>query len=222
MDELFVSTDTVQQAVNIIQNSQMSYHAAGSICPNGPPTVMISCLHFLPFIPPCHPRSWTKSPKCRRFSEWSGICSLTNCNTLLINWKAIQDRNLLNEPLVCVMSSVFDPLGMIAPVTIRFRIIQQTIWSNGLNWDDQITLTVLPEFFVTNAELPELSSLTIRRQYFRDKLDAISLHEFTDDSYFALAAVADFVYCRHRPIFVPRLVRTEFPSCIPSQNPNCM
>ena len=44
------------------------------------------------------------------------------------------------------------------------------------------------------AELPELSFVTIPRQYFCDKPHAISLHVFTDASYSALAAVAYFVY----------------------------
>ena len=46
--------------------------------------------------------------------------------------------------LLRARSSVFDhPLGIAAPVIIRFRIIQQTISRKGLKWDDPITPSVL-------------------------------------------------------------------------------
>ena len=51
-------------------------------------------------------------------------------------------RNLLH-----VSSSLFDPIGFAAPVTIRVRILQQNIWRKGLKWDDQIAKEDLPEPF---------------------------------------------------------------------------
>ena len=89
---------------------------------------------------------------------------------------------------------MFDPLGIAASVIIRFRIIQQNIWSTGLKWDDEVTPAVLPEFFDTIAELQELSAVAIPRRFFPDKYHDITLHVFTDASYSALAAVAYFVY----------------------------
>ena len=89
---------------------------------------------------------------------------------------------------------MFDPLGIAAPVIIRYRIIQQNIWRTGLKWDDEISPVVLPEFFDTIAELQELSAVAIPRRFFPDKYHDITLHVFTDASYSALAAVVYFVY----------------------------
>ena len=120
---------------------------------------------------------------------------------------------------------MFDPLGIAAPVTIRFRIIQQTIWRKGLKWDDEITSAVLPEIFDTIAELQELSAVAIPRRLFPYNYHDITLHVFTDASYSALAAVAYFVY-RQSPIS-PRevcFVLGKAPSCAfaatPSPNSN--
>ena len=67
---------------------ELSYRAENSIWLNWSPPVMKSCPPFLPSITPCQPRSLTMHPKCRKFSDWSGICPLMNCNSNLISWKA--------------------------------------------------------------------------------------------------------------------------------------
>ena len=51
-------------------------------------------------------------------------------------------RNLLRAA-----SSIFDPIGIAAPITIRLRIIQQAIWRKGMKWDDQMTREMIPELF---------------------------------------------------------------------------
>ena len=74
-------------------------------------------------------------------------------------------------------SSVLDSSGIAAPLTIRFRIIQQTIWRQGLKWDDETTHIVLPDFFFdTIAELQELSAVAIPTRLFPDKYQAPCVH----------------------------------------------
>ena len=118
-----------------------------------------------------------------------------------------------------------DPPGIVALVTIRFRIIQQTIWRKDLNWDDQITRCVPREFFATVAELPELSSVTILRHIsvincmpYRSKCLLTLPTPHSPQSLISFTVVRR----RHLPIFGPRLVRPELPSVIPSQNPTWM
>ena len=194
MDDLFVSTDTVQQAVQIIHDSRTVLSRWGFNLTKW----ITNCLEILSAVPSEHralqPEELDHAPKMQKVLgvEW-------NLSTDELQFSPDKLKNQLSQKptqrtLLRATSSVFDPLGIAAPVTIRFRIIQQTIWRKGLKWDDPITPSVLPEFFVTVAELPELSSVTIPRQYFRDKPYAISLHVFTDASYSALAAVAYFVY----------------------------
>ena len=42
--------------------------------------------------------------------------------------------------LFSLVASIFDPIGIASPVTIRFKIVMQQIWQLGLKWD-----TPLPE-----------------------------------------------------------------------------
>ena len=58
--------------------------------------------------------------------------------------------------LLRIICSQFDPLGIIAPIVIRLRIIQQSLWRKQYKWDDQIDNDNLPEY---NAFVQELETL---------------------------------------------------------------
>ena len=36
------------------------------------------------------------------------------------------------------MSTLFDPLGLLAPITIRLKILMQETWSAGIVWDKKV------------------------------------------------------------------------------------
>ena len=82
-------------------------------------------------------------------------------------------RNLLRAA-----SSIFDPIGIAAPITIRLRIIQQAIWRKGMKWDDQITREMIPEQFELLGERNDLQLVEIPRHYFGYSYDNIDLHVF--------------------------------------------
>ena len=96
--------------------------------------------------------------------------------------------------LLKTTASIFDPLGIASPITIRLRILQQQIWRKGLKWDDIITQDILPDFFSLLKERHDLQPIEIPRHYFEHRYDQVDLHVFSDASYAALAAVAYFVY----------------------------
>ena len=103
----------------------------------------------------------------------------------------LTQRNLLH-----IISSIFDPLGIAAPITIRLRIIQQLLWRKGVKWDNILTSDILPELFDLISEIPSFSkTIAIPRHAFLGQASEITLHIFCDASYSAIAAVAYFVYC---------------------------
>ena len=36
------------------------------------------------------------------------------------------------------IETLFDPLGFIAPFTIRAKVLLQEMWTSGIDWDDSI------------------------------------------------------------------------------------
>ena len=194
MDDVFVSTDTIQEAISIIRDLRLVLSRRGFNLTKWNSTSP----EVLTNLPPDHralsPDKIRHAPKPQKVLEvdWKlSTDELEFSPTKLIS--QFQDKPT-QRSLLRASSSVFDPLGIAAPVTISFRIIQQTIWRKGLKWDDDITPAILPEFSDTIAELQELSAVAIPRRMFPDKYRDITLHVFTDASYSAPAAVAYFVY----------------------------
>ena len=87
-------------------------------------------------------------------------------------------RNLLS-----VSASIFDPLGLIAPITARIKTIFQLLCRDKLNWDDIIPPDIA---LVWDKFLEELKGLQeIRQHRFVFDLDfpsknRIELHGFSD------------------------------------------
>ena len=42
-------------------------------------------------------------------------------------------RNVLKS-----VTTLFDPLGLVTPYTIRAKILSQVMWTHGLDWDEDI------------------------------------------------------------------------------------
>ena len=125
-------------------------------------------------------------------TEWN-----ISSESLVFQPKKIQDlkrkkptqRNLLHT-----LSSIFDPIGFAAPVTIRLRILQQHIWRKGIKWDDPIAKDDLPELIDLIREDDNLQPLHVPRNSFAEPTSDITLHIFSDASYAALASIAYLVY----------------------------
>ena len=89
------------------------------------------------------------------------------------------------------MASLFDPLGFIAPLTIRLRKVLQAAWNHGPKWDKPLLLDNIQDFSSLREEIPAFKDIEIPRNYFLDKtISSIELHTFTDASEYALSAVS--------------------------------
>ena len=88
--------------------------------------------------------------------------------------KAITQRTVLS-----FVSSVFDPVGLVAPYTIRARLLLKDIWKISCqSWDDESPEDIKDKFLVWHSGLPPLGQLTIPRCYFTEPVDQIELHMF--------------------------------------------
>ena len=99
-------------------------------------------------------------------------------------------RNFLKK-----IATLFDPIGFLAPFTIRAKILLQDMWTSGLEWDDELTEPLVCCARAWFGELEELTKVQIPRCLQRkDKSPcSVSLHTFVDASELAYGAV---VYAR--------------------------
>ncbi|XP_055605435.1 uncharacterized protein LOC129753627 [Uranotaenia lowii] len=106
--------------------------------------------------------------------------------------KVITKRQLLK-----FMMSIFDPLGVLGPITIHLKILFQDLWRLQIDWDDDI-----PDGLMTNwngwlEQIGQIGEVRIPRYYFPrlSSVGAVELHAFCDASDKAFACV---VYMVHR------------------------
>lgn len=94
--------------------------------------------------------------------------------------------------IVGVTSRVYDPVGFVSPVTIRFKVLFQELCKAKLDWDELLTPNLLSKCQTLVCGLQEVQPLTIPRCYLEKLTLPVSssrLLGFCDASKLAYAAV---------------------------------
>ena len=108
---------------------------------------------------------------------------------------ADSDTPVTKRGILSAVSSIFDPLGMLAPWTLSAKTLLQNIWRSGCHWDDPLTDRQLTDVWSAWAgERAQLSQFRLSRCY-RDGREPpadCQLHLFSDASELAFGAVAYF------------------------------
>ncbi|KAL0839890.1 hypothetical protein ABMA28_016513 [Loxostege sticticalis] len=100
----------------------------------------------------------------------------------------LQKRPTKREALKIVMS-LFDPLGLASPVTIRAKQILQEIWRRSTAWDEVLEEDLTLEWNQWTTHLQRLNQVRIPRCYPNySRSNNIELHVFVDASEAAYAA----------------------------------
>lgn len=134
------------------------------------------------------------------------ICRDDVIKTLGVFWNTVVDeyhfvvklsdqpRHLSKRELLSDISKLFDPMGFLAPVVILAKILFQSLWLKGLDWDDPLPEDIVHEWLNLRSNLREIASIKIPRWIGTTSIsDNIQFHGFCDASLKAYAAV---IYCR--------------------------
>ena len=107
------------------------------------------------------------------------------------NVKDIQTPS--QRSLLKFTSSIFDPLGLTAPLTIRLRICMQLAWTTGQHWDKPIPEEHLADFHQWTSEIDHFRKIELHRQLhnYKSQPKRHELHVFSDASGKAFSAVSD-------------------------------
>ena len=94
-----------------------------------------------------------------------------------------------------LMMSVFDPLGFLAHLLVKAKIIMQDVWRAELGWDDEVTDSIYQRWINWINELHGITQVRIPRCYSSiiPRANSIQLHVFCDASEKAFVAA---VYLR--------------------------
>lgn len=105
----------------------------------------------------------------------------------------ISQDTLTKRQFLSQISKIFDPLGWLAPVTIKLKILFQELWKSDLGWDHPVPQEIALEWNAIKADLSHISRFKIPRWIQTQENDIIELHGFCDASTKAYACV---VYCK--------------------------
>ena len=105
----------------------------------------------------------------------------------------IRDRPATRREILSIISSVYDPLGFVAPFILPAKIILQDLCKKKLGWDDRIPEEDLKRWRAWLESLPQLEHFCIDRCFKPPDFGEViscQLHYFSDASQLAYGAVA--------------------------------
>ena len=105
-------------------------------------------------------------------------CSQLPCaKTLGVQWRANTDvftfrKNVPEEDMPYTkrnflkkIVSFFDPIGFLAPYTVRAKMLLQDMWNIGIDWDDELTEPLRTSARLWFAELLQLQKIQFQDVY---------------------------------------------------------
>ena len=95
--------------------------------------------------------------------------------------------------VLSVVSSLFDPLGFIAPFIMKAKLLPQELCRKKLGWDSAINEQERVQWFRWLEDLPKLQGLQIERCFKPEdfgEIKSVQLHIFSDGSCVGYGAVA--------------------------------
>ena len=105
----------------------------------------------------------------------------------------IKDRPATRRGLLSVISSVYDPLGFVAPFVLPAKILLQDLCKRKFDWDDPIPQEDLTRWQTWLNELPKLEHFRVERCFKPHgfgEVESCQLHLFSDASEVAYGAAA--------------------------------
>ena len=98
--------------------------------------------------------------------------------------------------LVSLIGKFYDPLGLLVPITIKFKILFQKLCQDKLEWDEPLPDDLLQEWKQLVADLNEGGPISVPRSYLHcvdEEPSSLTLCGFCDASTQAYAAVVYLV-----------------------------
>ncbi|KAL0871500.1 hypothetical protein ABMA27_005218 [Loxostege sticticalis] len=118
-------------------------------------------------------------------------------NTAALKTSLALPQKITKRHALSSMMRVFDPLGVLAPSTIKARIIFQVVWRRGIDWDQELPQDLSTKWKAWLADVSSAVDIRVPRWHLREAhipnqahLIERELHVFCDASEHAYVAVA--------------------------------
>ena len=119
---------------------------------------------------------------------WDFEADMLSLTQVKFETDKVSKRSMLSD-----FCSVYDPMGLICPVSICAKVVAQSCWSLGLHWDPLVPDAIKEEWLEAVDNLKAALALQHPRFVGMSLNDDISLHLFADAGEKSLGAVAYLV-----------------------------
>ncbi|XP_017797536.1 PREDICTED: uncharacterized protein LOC108578672 [Habropoda laboriosa] len=117
----------------------------------------------------------------------------TTMKALGVSWDARNDAirysveipvndKVSKRTILSTIAKIFDPLGLLGPVTIIAKILMQRLWQLKIDWDESLPTSLHTEWITYAAQLQELNNTEFSRCVTRRNYQRFELHGFCDSS----------------------------------------
>ena len=117
-----------------------------------------------------------------------------NVETDKFGFKVVaKEKPSTRRGILSVASSVYGPLGFVAPFTLSAKLTLQELYKKKISWDEEIDGEELKRWKEWLTDLPRLSDITVKRCYKPTPFSVVSqvqLHHFSDASQYAYGAAS--------------------------------
>ena len=141
----------------------------------------------------CQPNDGKQLPTTEESPHVLGLKWNHVSDTLVVSRGTTPDtkRTVTQRVVLSLVSAVYDPIGLVAPYTVKARLLLKDIWRlSGQKWDDLLPEVTVTKFLDWSSELGTLGELVIPRSYFQQNVECLELHMFGDSSQDVFSAVA--------------------------------
>lgn len=121
-----------------------------------------------------------------------GLCWNIDSDTFTFR-VAVSDKPFTRRGVLSTVNSLFDPLGLVAPVTIQGRALLREPSADIHDWDTELPADMLKWETWEKKSLQDLSTLHLPRSYIQQSLSSATYSKlclFSDTVNWVIAAVA--------------------------------
>ncbi|XP_018375208.1 PREDICTED: uncharacterized protein LOC108768973 [Trachymyrmex cornetzi] len=112
-----------------------------------------------------------------------GLIWNTNSDTLQyrINSRT-QLSKLTKRAILSIISQIFDPLGLIGPITVQSKLLLQDLWRLKVDWDDPVPIELHSKWSYFQDQIQYIPEMLISRHAFSKEYNTMEVHGFCDAS----------------------------------------
>jgi hypothetical protein len=91
-------------------------------------------------------------------------------------------KKVTKRSILSISSQIFDPLGLLSPVTVKAKMLMQELWSLKLGWDESVPTVLHSTWNEWRQELHLINQFEIPRYIFNHPSVTTEVHGFADAS----------------------------------------